>query len=383
MTLTVKLYRKGPIKRRKNGSRHGSIEYAVRSDDVDQDQDAIADHASIPTQHVSTHPDNSYMVCREVVTEEWDGSSRLWIVTAEFDSEIDDTNADATAAAIKGGLTSYTEDRPTFWDAFANPLMNAAGDYYEGLTKRYRLRRYNVTANFLTVPDAIFDLAGTLNAAAVTIHGRSFPAGTALMGEVQMPDTPSIDASDQLFWPVSYDITIDVDGWVVVLPNRGFNCYEYQTRTTTDDPWETVGFDAYDAEGTANLKRRIKVRCLDDADGEMPSNLWLNPNGEKILADLTPISTTGTISSGSTTMTASGLTSEDIGKFVVIDGAGYGGRKLRAKITNVSGTTITLDQTARTSVTSQAVKAGGVYANTFVLDDLADWTGLPLPNNHA
>lgn len=385
MTITVTLYRRGAIKRRPDGSRYGSIEFHVRSDDVNQDQDAILNDSGIPQPLVTAHPDNASMICRETEVDEYDGSDLSWIVTANYDSQRvpDQQQPDASTTPVKGGIVAYTEQRPVWWDAFGNPLVNDAGDYFEGQTKRHRLRRYPVTANFAAVPDAIFNLAGTVNNAAITIHGRTYPAGVALLGDVTMPDEPSLDANDVLYWPVSYDVIIDPDGWTTVLPNRGFMCLSYETRADTSSAWEEVGYDAYAAESNSDLKRVRKVRIIDDADADVPQNLWLNNHGEKILASFSAIDTTGTVAAGSDQLTVASATNAEVGKYIVITEAGPEGRNLRARITAVAGSILTIEPAAYTAITSKAVKGGGVFCKVFWIDDLADWSGLPLPNNHT
>lgn len=395
MAITVKLYRKGAIKRRQNGTRHGTIEYMVRSDTVAQDQDAIADDPNLPQIHVTGHPDNATMICREIETEEWDESDLFWIVTATFDNEVnaDDPVQQITEEITTGGMRGFTENVPTFWDTFGNPLVNSADDYYEGLTRRKRLVAVPVSTFFTTIPWPLFgELNGTVNAGPVTIHGITFPAGMCLLEDPQMADTPIIkDGDDNLYWRVSYTVTINPAGWLTILPNRGFKCWQYQTRTEkaagpprTFNSWRNVDFGDYDTETDDELKRRIKVRIVDDADTDVPENLWLNRHGEKFVGSLVVVEDTGSMTEGSTSLTGlSTVTADDIGKYIVVVGAGLNGRNHHSRINNFSGSTATLVSAAKTSVTSAAVKVGGAWAQSYQIEDLADWTGLPLPNNHV
>jgi hypothetical protein len=66
---------------------------------------------------------------------------------------------------------------PAFYDSRGYPLVNTAGDLYEGLTRKVRTRTVDVTYNATAVPTWLFQLADTINDAAVTILGESYPAG--------------------------------------------------------------------------------------------------------------------------------------------------------------------------------------------------------------
>lgn len=389
MTIqSFKVMNKGPIKLRADGSRHARIDYLVTSDDVNENQNNILAHASCPERHVDGHPDNSEIICRELEVDEYEGNDLKWIVTADFDSRVNfqQIEYNATESIVEGGLEGITEDIPTFWDYDGNPLINAAEDYYEGLTKKHRLIACPVTSYFTSVPWALFsELNGTCNANSVTIHGVTFPAGFCMLERPIMSKTPTT-INGQNYWPVSYRIVINPHGWVSILPNRGFYAFHYQTRTSTSAPWINAGYDAYTAETDGALKQRVKLKITEEGEADVPSNMWLNDHGEKVLADFEGIDTTVTTTAGSAVVSVTGaqqIGSEHKGKYLVIDGAGYQGRRMRAKITAASGSSATLSAAAQTQVTDAAAKAGGVWCNVYQIEELADWTNLPLPNNHT
>ena len=387
MTITVKLNRKGPIKLRSDGSRHGQITYLCTSDTISEDQDAILDHASIPTQHVNTHPDNGKLVCRETEVQEYEGNDWKWLVTAEFDSrnQLDRPKFNEDQNIVEGGMNGITEDVPTFWDTNGDPLVNAADDYYEGLTKRKRLIQIPITAYYKnTIPWALFETVnGTVNDAAITVHGRTFPAGIGLFENPRMPERPFIDDAGANFWQVKYMVTLNPDGWITILPNRGFMHYLYQTRALATDDFSYSGFDAYTAETDSNLKRRLKVNITEDGESDIPERIWLNDHGEKMLAGLTVISGTGDTTAGSASVTniSPVLTADDVGKYIVITGAGREGRKHRARIVTQAGGSCTIEPVALTAQTGGAIKGGGAYCKTYQIDDLEDWSSVLLPNN--
>ena len=389
MTITsFKEMSRGYIEARADGSLYGQILYLVTSDSVSESQVGILSHASCPDLHTDAHPDNANMICRKLRVGEYRGNDKKWVVTADFDSRVQFENIEYNFDnnVVKGGMRGITENVPTWWDTDGNPLVNDADDYYEGLTKRKRLVVVDVTAYFDSVPWALFtELNGTVNDDSVTIHGVTFRAGICLLDNPVMPDSPITTIGGDLLWPVQYDITIDPEGWVSVLPNRGFYHYLYQTRTSTSAPWEDSGYDAYTAEGTSNLKRRLKQVITEDGEADVPTNIWLNDHGEKILASLDVINTTCNTTAGSTTISsiAVSLTAADVGKYVVISGAGHQGRRLRARIESQAGSSAVISIAAKTSVTGGAIKGGGAYCKAYQIEDLADWTNLPLPNNHT
>lgn len=398
MAFTVKLLRKGAIKRRPDGSRHATIEYLIRSDDIDEDMDAIADHVDLPEQHVDAHPDNPFLICREVDTAEQDGSDFSYIVTAEFDTkqQFDQPEYNFAQERVEGGLRGYSEEVPAFVDGQNTPVINDAGDWFEGATKKKRMIAVPCTAYFQEIPWLLFTvLSNTVNNAAITIHGLTFPAGTAWLGDPQMPKKPIVGSDGASYWPVDYEIHIDLDGWYQDFPNRGYQAIQYQTRIESDpvtDPatygeWSDVDWTVYDAGTDSNLKRFIKIRVTDDVNADTPQNAWLDSHGQYVRASLNYATGTVATTAGSQTATATFTPAldpdVDVGKRIQIAGAGLSGRTMVCRIDAISGTTLTLSYAAATTVASGAAKIGGVWVKSFLFPELADWTDLPLPNNET
>jgi hypothetical protein len=304
-------------------------------------------------------------------------------------------DADYDDQRTKGGMKSASKQIPAFFDARGFPLVNTAGDLYEGLTRKRRLRVVNVTHNFDEIPNWFFELSDTVNSAAVTIHGKVYPAGTCLLTDIDMPDEPSRDRSGNLYWSVTYNIQIDPDGYFIILPNKGPHEYVYQTRSTAtvpqpeSDPWVDVTKAAYDAQTTAARKNKIKRRILTDEQQELAQDIWLDATGQaRRVVSLTNTQLgTGTITAGSTALTLSTGTldaSLHTGALIRFQGAGPLTRWLTTQIVSVdSTTTATLARAASSTVsTAKAVWVSGALVNYFVMEDLADWTGVvPLPNN--
>ena len=152
---------------------------------------------------------------------------------------------------------------PAFYDSRGYPLVNTAGDLYEGLTRKVRTRTVNVTYNATTIPTWLFALADTINDAAVTILGESYPAGTCLLKDVEVPDEPERDPAGSLYYPVTYTIEINPMGWFILLPNKGANELIYQTRTGATAAWVDVTKATYDGK-TPTSDRQIIKRPIQD-----------------------------------------------------------------------------------------------------------------------
>ena len=283
-------------------------------------------------------------------------------------------------------MRSSRIERPAFFDARGYPLVNTAGDLYEGLSKPVRTRTVNVTHNATSVPNYIFNLSDTINAAAVTILGTSYPALTCKLTDVNCPDEPSRDKAGDLYYPVSYNIEINPTGWHILLPNKGPNQLIYQTRTSSTADWEDDTKANYDSK-TPTTDRRIVKRPIESEEQQnLGGEIWLDENGEATpVVSLTGSSIgTANTTAGSTTLTmVTGTLPETPGLLVRVAGAGLNGRYLETRLASVAagGGSATMDRKALAAVSGGDVYASGVIVNEFLLEDAADWSSLPLPNN--
>lgn len=385
MTVTVfKVEQIGTFFDREDGSKNGIVTYIAHTDDLLTTQETILADPRCPQRQLSGHPQNPTIECRSRRIDTL--GDYVYRVTATFDNQrqTKEDNDDATVALIKGGQRAYTELRPVFFDAFGAPLVNAAGDFYEGQMKRHRMRQFNVTANFgsLAAAQFLFQYAGSVNANAVTILGETFPAGTCSLGEVQHPEEPFQDNNGVEYWPMVYDITVDPDGWFIMLPNRGPNEIVYQTRASTNDDFEDDTYANYQAETDNDLKKRIKRRIRTDEGQDVGSDIWLNPYGEsEKLLGLTPQTLSVSLTANSNAATVAGLNSDHLGVNLVVPGAGPFQRPLRCRIDSVAGTTAQLSATASHSVTNVTAYTSGATVVYFLIDDVLNWSSIPLPNN--
>ena len=149
--------------------------------------------SGIPAKGAS-HPEKTSAIVVNRAAKQDDEVLTRWLLEISYSTKIT-TREDQPYASqrVKGGMRSSSIAVPAFYDSRGYPLVNTAGDLYEGLTRKVRTRTVNVTYNATTVPTWLFQLADTINDAAVTILGESYPAGTCLLKDVELPDEPERD----------------------------------------------------------------------------------------------------------------------------------------------------------------------------------------------
>jgi hypothetical protein len=89
--------------------------------------------------------------------------------------------------------------------------------------------------------------------------------------------------------------------------------------------------------------------------------LGIHPGVPFMVAPEPQFITSGSISSGGTTLTVASTTGFVFGGFVRVTGAGQGGSDLIAVETNLTGNTITIDTAASVTVSGATVTMGGIY----------------------
>lgn len=385
----AKLMKRGQWKQDQDGSESVVDVYEVVSDTTAETITAVLGASGLPAKGAG-HAERSDALCVTRSADQLEEAQQVWHVSCEFSTKLDTReDAEALSQRVKGGMQSASVEVPAYFDARGYPLVNTAGDVYEGLTRKQRLRVIPCTFNFDSIPNWFFELSDTLNASAVTIHGQSYPPGTCLLTDIDMPDEPQRDKAGTLYWPVSYKITINPSGYYVILPNKGKHELIYQTRGTTAAAWADDTKANYDAESDADLKRVIKRRIQTDEQQEVAADIWLDANGQaqRVLSLRTTQLGLGAMTAGDATLTlSSGTFATDgsmVGALVRVMGVGPKGRIFEARIDSVTDAThAELSALPRTTATGKAVWLSGAIVNYFVLEDLADWSTVPLPNNH-
>ena len=388
MAATARLYRRGKWQQSEDGSETVVDVWEVWTDSETDTITTVVTASGIPAKGAS-HPERSSAIVVERSADHDDEVLRRWLVEVRYSTAITTReDADYNLQRVKGGMRSSAIEVPAFYDARGYPLVNSAGDVYEGLTRKVRTRTVNVTYNATTFPDWLFELSDTINAAAVTIHGRTYPAGTCALRDVELPDEPERDKSGNVYWPVSYTIEINPLGFFVLLPNKGPNELIYQTRASSTAAWADTTKATYDGKTPTTDRRIIKRPIQTEEQMSTGGEIWLDANGQaqKVVTLQASQFGTGTMTAGSASLslaTGSLAAATHTGALVRVFGAGPKGKPLEARIdTVVNSTTATLSRNALTTVsTAKPVWLSGVIVNQFFLEDSADWSSLPLPNN--
>lgn len=384
----AKLMKRGEWKQDEDGAETVVDVYEVVSDTYAETITAVLGASGLPAKGAS-HPEKTTAIVVRRSADQLEDAQHVWHVKAEYSTSLQTReDAEALSQRVRGGMQSASMEIPAWYDARGYPLVNTAGDFYSGLTRRQRLRTVPCTFNFTSIPNWFFELSDTINAAAVTIHGVTYPPGTCMLTDIDMPDEPQRDKAGTLYWPVTYRITINPSGYYILLPNKGVHELVYQTRASVSAPWEDATFAAYTAQSDGGLKQVIKRRIQTAEQQDVAADIWLDHVGQAIRVPSLSATQlgTGAMTADSATLTlATGAFVADshVGALVRVAGCGPKGRWLEARIQSVgSTTTATLSRVANTTAVSKPVWLSGAIVNQFILEDLADWTGVPLPNNH-
>ena len=387
MSATARLYRRGQWSQAEDGSETVVDVWEILSTSETDSITTILGASGLPAKG-SSHPEKTAAIVVERDCDHHDEVLSVWYYNVRYSTKITTReDAEYTAQRVKGGMRSGSIEVPAFYDSRGYPLVNTAGDLYEGLSRKVRTRVVNVTGNFASVPQFLFDLSDTVNAAAVTIHGVSYPAGSCLLTDVDMPDEPSRDKAGNLYLPISYKVEINPMGWWILLPNKGMNELVYQTRTSSTAAWTDTTKALYDAKSPTTDRQIIKRRIQTTEQQDIPGDIWLDANGQaqRVVTLSSSQLGTGNISAGSTSLTmATGSlsTTTHPGALIRIKGAGVKGSWLTTRIASVaSSTSATLADKAFTTVSGAQVWVSGAIVNSFLLVDEGDWSAVPLPNN--
>ena len=383
---TAKLYRRGEFQLAEDGSESVVDVWRVIATSETETLTSVLASSGLPQQDDS-HPEKSAAIARTIDARQDDQVLTFWLVDVRYSTKITTReNAAYASQRTKGGMRSSRVEVPAFYDSRGYPLVNTAGDLYEGLGRPVRTRTVNVTHNATSIPNYIFGLSDTLNAAAVTILGTSYPALTCKLTDVNCPDEPSRDKAGDLYYPVTYNIEINPCGWHILLPNKGPNELVYQTRTGSSAKWQDDTKTNYDNKTPTTDRQIIKRPIESEEQQALGGEIWLDEHGQATpvvsLTDTSIGTANMTAGSGAITM-ASGTLPETVGALVRVEGAGLKGAVLASNILSVAsgGGSGFLSQDAMETVTGATVYVSGVIVNEFLLEDAADWSSLPLPNN--
>ena len=385
MSATSKLRTRGQYQLAEDGSTSVVDVYEVTAT---SESEAIATVvAATSLTQGDAHAEIAGAKLRELSATPDETLHNVWTFEARYSSRQETReNAAYASQRTKGGMRSSSVEVPAFFDAYGYPLVNTAGDAYEGLGRKVRTRTVNVTHNATSIPNYIFNLSDTLNAAAVTILGTTYPAKTCKLTDVNCPDEPVSDKDGDLYYPVTYNIEINPIGWHILLPNKGPNQLIYQTRTGASADWSDDTKANYDSKSPTSDRRIVKRPIESEEQQNLGGEIWLDENGQAVTVTTLTATSIGTANmtagSGAITM-VTGTLPEKVGSLIRVAGAGLKGRYLESNLLSIAsgGGSGYLSRDALETVSGADVYVSGVIVNEFLLEDVADWSSLPLPNN--
>jgi hypothetical protein len=385
MSATSKLRTRGQYQLAEDGSTSVVDVYEVTAT---SESEAIATVvAATSLTQGDAHAEITGALLRELSATPDETLHNVWTVEARYSSRQETReNAAYASQRTKGGMRSSSVEVPAFFDTYGYPLVNTAGDAYEGLGRKVRTRTVNVTHNATSIPNYIFNLSDTLNAAAVTILGTSYPAKTCKLTDVNCPDEPVSDKDGDLYYPVTYNIEINPIGWHILLPNKGPNQLIYQTRASSTADWSDDTKANYDSKSPTSDRRIVKRPIESEEQQNLGGEIWLDENGQAVTVTTLTATSIGTANmtagSGAITM-VTGALPEKVGSLIRVEGAGLKGRFLESNLLSIAsgGGSGYLSRDALETVSGADVYVSGVIVNEFLLEDVADWSSLPLPNN--
>jgi len=383
---TAKLCERGQWKQAEDGSETVVDVYQIIASSETESITSILAASGLPAKG-SSHAEKTSAILVDQDLNQDDSVRTVWHLNCRYSTAIETREDQAYGSQrTKGGMRSSSVEVPAFFDTYGYPLVNTAGDSYEGLGRKVRTRTVNVTHNATSIPNYIFNLSDTLNAAAVTILGTSYPARTCKLTDVNCPDEPVRDNAGDLYYPVTYNIEINPIGWQILLPNKGPNELIYQTRASSTADWSDDTKANYDSKLPTTDRRIIKRPIESEEQQNLGGEIWLDENGQAVTVTTLTATSIGTANmtagSGAITM-VTGTLPEKVGSLIRVEGAGLKGRFLESNLLSIAsgGGSGYLTRDALEDVSGGDVYVSGVIVNEFLLEDVADWSSLPLPNN--
>ena len=203
-----------------------------------EDAYAVGSHASLP-KIGSTHPSDAGAWCSNITVQN-NNPYKGWIVTCEYSSEYElNTTPTSDPAVISWGSEQFQKVAAFDKDGYA--ITNSAGDFFDPPAMMDDSRRVvTVQKNLAAVPSWILDYQDAVNSDAFTISGISIAIGVAKMQSVAVGPVEKRNAVS--FYPVTFTICLQRDGWALKILDAGFakKAAGERSRATLDDYTDPV-----------------------------------------------------------------------------------------------------------------------------------------------
>lgn len=148
---------------------------------------------------------------------------RLWTIALEFgpwNPLAYSPDGNPINLPVRKRIEFFAKMVPAFEDADGEPILNAAGDYFDPPVMRPRLcMTLTVLRNEASVdPIAALALSDKTNLA----PWNGFDAGTVHSLPIRIPEAQYCQAIGALFYPMEYAFEVDEIGWKEHVLNQGF-----------------------------------------------------------------------------------------------------------------------------------------------------------------
>jgi hypothetical protein len=176
--------------------------------------------------HGSSHPEMAIAVCTEVVVnEQYEGSRYHNEVLAKYEVPPGtETDSNPLSRPDVWSFESSGASIPalTYFDGTtAKPLVNSAGDYFEGLTIDEAQQKVTIQGNRSAFPSAIASaITNCINSGAYLGGPENSWKCQGIRGERKVE---VVDGTEVRFWEVTVTLLYRQTGWNLQIPDVGFN----------------------------------------------------------------------------------------------------------------------------------------------------------------
>lgn len=203
------------------------------------------------------HPNDSRLVLVRIAPEQREDSFRIWDIDLEYTSKPKDKDKEQNPLSQPAEIEWDTveESEVIDVDGEGNPLLNAAGDFLEGIEEPVSYWIIKIKKNVAKVPRYILDYDLSVNDGAVRVGGLTFPKDTLWLRRLRISDKQTENDID--YYEFSFELHYKSKTWIRKFPNRGYH--------------EII----YYPEGTI-VKQRILIDLEPAAEPQ-----WLDENGSR------------------------------------------------------------------------------------------------------
>ena len=181
--------------------------------------------AAIGIYHGASHPEFGFLTMTEAAMTE--GSPTPYHAEVTFRYELLDPDVRAPNPLARPDIWSFSTGGASvpalfYWDGTTQkPLVNSAGDYFEGLTTEEGECRASISANRATFPLATaVAVTNCVNSGAYLGAAAHCWKCTGISGQQQVE---MVNDAEVRYWSITTELVYRQTGWNLFLPDVGYN----------------------------------------------------------------------------------------------------------------------------------------------------------------